>query len=335
MPVFPIDKPLGVTSHDVVAGARRRLGTRRVGHAGTLDPLASGVLVLLSEEETKLSPFLTDTDKSYLAWVSFGATTPTLDAEGPLLPAAPAGPELPQPLRDAATGRLGGPAGPAELTPDAIERALPPFLELTEQAPPAYSAVKVAGVRGYQAARRGERVELAPRPAGYRRLELLAVAESVTELPDRFAPAADGTWRPDPAGRRAPLPPPLGHHPTALVALTVTAGTYVRAFARDLGAMLGSGAFLSGLLRTRAGGFGLDEAVAPDALDPAAGLGAARALPYPLVTLTAEEAERVRLGQRLPARFEGRAGLVGPGGELVAVAEANDGRMRLLRVWRA
>ena len=84
MPVFNVDKSLGLSSHEAVRRARRLLGTRRVGHAGTLDPLASGVLVLLSDEATKLSPFLSASEKHYLAWVSFGATTPTLDAEGPL-----------------------------------------------------------------------------------------------------------------------------------------------------------------------------------------------------------------------------------------------------------
>ena len=84
MPVFVVDKPLGLTSHDVVARARRLLKTRAVGHAGTLDPLATGVLVVLTGDATKLSPFLTASEKRYLAWVSFGAGTPTLDAEGPI-----------------------------------------------------------------------------------------------------------------------------------------------------------------------------------------------------------------------------------------------------------
>ena len=91
MPVYVVDKPLGLTSHDVVARVRKRLGTRKVGHAGTLDPLASGVLVVLVDEATKLSPFLTDSDKRYLAWIGFGATTATLDAEGPITDQANAG----------------------------------------------------------------------------------------------------------------------------------------------------------------------------------------------------------------------------------------------------
>ena len=84
MPVFIIDKPLGLTSHDVVSKTRKILKTKAVGHAGTLDPLATGVLVILTEDATKLSPFLTESEKHYLAWISFGASTPTLDAEGPI-----------------------------------------------------------------------------------------------------------------------------------------------------------------------------------------------------------------------------------------------------------
>jgi len=90
VPLHAVDKPLGLTSHDVVARARRLLGTRRVGHAGTLDPLATGVLLVMSEESTKLSPYLTGHDKTYLAWVTFGAATPTLDAEGPVVSVADA-----------------------------------------------------------------------------------------------------------------------------------------------------------------------------------------------------------------------------------------------------
>ncbi|MER3483257.1 MAG: tRNA pseudouridine(55) synthase TruB, partial [Meiothermus sp.] len=84
MALYAIDKPLGRTSHDVVDLLRKRLNTRRVGHTGTLDPLATGVLILATEVSTKLVPFLSAEDKEYLAWVSFGATTETLDAEGPI-----------------------------------------------------------------------------------------------------------------------------------------------------------------------------------------------------------------------------------------------------------
>ncbi len=311
MPVYVVDKPLGLTSHDVVARVRKRLGTRKVGHAGTLDPLASGVLVVLVDEATKLSPFLTDSDKRYLAWIGFGATTATLDAEGPITDQANA-------------GRLRG----AE-----VEAALPPFLELDEQLPPAFSAIKQGGVTGYRAARQGAPLELPPRPAGYRELTLLAFARDWAELPTHFAAAEAGRWQPDPQGRELPLPDALASLPTALVAASVRAGTYLRAFARDLGTALGLPAHLSGLVRTAAGGLGLERATALETFAEAGGLSARDALPFPQVDLSEEQAGRVRLGQRPSLRAEGRVGLIDPAGALVAVAEVREGRTRLLRVW--
>jgi tRNA pseudouridine55 synthase len=310
MPVFVVDKPLFATSHDIVARARKLLGTRRVGHGGTLDPLATGVLALLVDESTKLSPFLTGSRKSYLAWISFGATTPTLDAEGPLV----------------ATPEPGG------VDEASIAAALPPFLEMEEQVPPQYSAVKLQGVKGYQAARKGEPLDLPLRPAGYLRIELLAFAAERDLLPDRVEPA-DGRWLPAPTGRKVPLPDPLGPFPSALLALEVEAGTYIRSFARDLGGALGTGAFLSGLLRTRAGTLDLAAAVPPAELAEAPGLPPERVLPYPAIALSEADSARVRLGQRLALSLGGTTTLLDPDGKLVAVAEERDGRMRLLRVW--
>ena len=308
-----VDKPLAATSHDVVAAARRALGTRRVGHAGTLDPLATGVLLLLVEGATKLSPFLTGGDKEYLAWVAFGAGTPTLDAEGPI----------------DARGDAGA------LSPARIAEALPPFLHLTEQRPPAFSAVRREGVRSYDRARRGEEVTLPPRPAGYARLELLAFGSDRDALPARFRPGADGTWTPHEDGRSFPLPPPLAPLPTALLSVRVRAGTYLRSLARDLGAALGVPAHLSGLVRTRSGGIGLERAVPLDALRDAAPIRAVDALPYPRTTLDDEQVARVRQGQRPSLTGSGRRALVAGDGALVAVAEVIDGRTSLLRVWPA
>ncbi len=300
MPVYILDKPLGLTSHDVVAQARKRLKTRAVGHAGTLDPLATGVLVILSDGATKLSPFLTASEKRYLAWVSFGAGTDTLDAEGPVSETADA----------------------SGLTAASIQAALPPFLELSEQLPPQYSAVKKGGVKGYEAARKGETLKLEARPAGYKAIELLG-----------FAPIRDtlkGTLEPP-----APLPPTLGDFPTALFEVRVQAGTYLRAFARDLGAALGVPAHLSGLVRTQSGIFGLEQAISLDELSSVPGLSLADALPYPLLELDTAQVTRVRQGQRLPseALADGRLGLVDPSRTLVAVAEVQAGRMKFLRVW--
>jgi tRNA pseudouridine55 synthase len=314
MPVHAIDKPLGPTSHDVVARARRLLGTRRVGHAGTLDPLATGVLLVLSNDATKLSPWLTGSDKAYLAWVAFGASTPTWDAEGPI-------------------EERGDPGG---VDAAAIDAALPPFLALREQAPPRFSAVKRGGEAAYRAARRGDGDvgPLAPRPAGYRTIELLAFGRR-ERLPGRFARGPAG-WRPAAEGRAFELPPPLAELPTALFAVEVAAGTYLRAFARDLGAALGVPAHLAGLVRTRVGRVDLADAVPLEAIAATPGVPEAEALPLPTVRLDAEQARRVRMGQRLPVgevAGAGTVGLVDPDGRLVAVAELAPAGMRLARVW--
>lgn len=310
MRAFAVDKPLGWTSHDVVARARRLLGTRRVGHGGTLDPLATGVLVVLADDATKLSPFLTGSDKAYLAWVAFGVGTPTLDAEGPVSARADAG----------------------HVDGERVAAALPPFLALREQRPPDFAAVKRGGVKGYEAARRGEPLDLPPRPAGYRALELLGFGP-LAKVPRGWRAAPAG-WAPD--GPAAPLPEALDPRaPTAVVALTVRSGTYVRAFARDLGAALGVPAHLAGLRRTRAGAVDLASAVPPDALREAAALDPVALLGLPTVALDADAARRLRDGRRVAADGPERAALVDPGGHLVAVAEAQAGAWRTLRVWRA
>lgn len=312
MPVFTVDKPLGVTSHDVVAQTRKLLKTKKVGHAGTLDPLATGVLTILTEEATKLSPFLTGADKHYLAWVSFGAGTPTLDAEGPI----------------SQTGDS------TVITRDHIEAALPAFLALSEQLPPQFSAIKRGGVKGYEAARKGESLELPPRPAAYHSIQLLDFAPTRAALPSSFSLTPTGSWQPNLNGISFDLPATLGPFPTALLYLSVQAGTYVRAFARDLGAALAVPAHLSGLVRTRAGTAGLEHAIKLEDIAVAEGCGLADALPYPLIELAEVDSKRIRQGQRLAVTFEDRAGLVDSQNNLVAVAENVDGRMNLLRVWQ-
>lgn len=296
-----VDKPLGATSHDVVARARRLLATRRVGHAGTLDPLATGVLVLLVGEATKLSPYLTGHDKRYLAWVSFGAGTPTLDAEGPVTEEADA----------------------AHLIADAVEEAMAPFLSVTEQRPPAFSAVKQGGVRSYASARRGEVLEPPPRPVAYRSLRLLGLAGRRDDLPNPVA---------------ANLPPTLGEHPTALIELTVAAGTYVRSFARDLGAALGLPAHLSGLVRTASGAIELESATPLEELARAPDIAPLRALGLPVVALDDAAVSAVRQGRRDVPGIAARSALVDGDGGLVALAEpdpSTSGRVKLLRVFAA
>jgi len=152
-----VDKPAGRTSHDVVLQARRLFKQRSVGHAGTLDPLATGVLLLLFGEATKLSAYLTADDKSYQARIRFGSATDTLDADGRVVEERAVSPEH---IRDAD-----------------LESALALERARTEQVPPAVSALKIRGARAHSLSRRGEPVTLAPRPVRVSSLELVARGE--------------------------------------------------------------------------------------------------------------------------------------------------------------
>jgi len=136
-----VDKPSGLTSHDVVARIRRLAGTRRVGHAGTLDPMATGVLVVGVEKATRLLGHLALTEKEYLATIRLGQATDTGDAQGTVVAGAPAG----------------------ELALDRVRAAAAALTGEIQQVPPAVSAIKVSGRRAYQLAREGQAPSLAPR----------------------------------------------------------------------------------------------------------------------------------------------------------------------------
>jgi len=146
-----VDKPKGVTSHDVVDEARRALGIRKVGHAGTLDPMATGLLILGVGRATRLLRFLGELPKAYEGTALLGVETDTLDAEGEVLRTAE-----------------------VEADRAALERAMAARVGGSMQRPPAYSAVKVGGRKLYEAARSGERVEAAPRPVRVDAFDLLA-----------------------------------------------------------------------------------------------------------------------------------------------------------------
>jgi tRNA pseudouridine55 synthase len=157
-----VNKPRGPTSHDIVAQARRRFATRAVGHAGTLDPMATGVLVLLFGEALKLSGYLTRDDKTYVAVVRFGTATDTLDAEGRVTRSEPL-----------AAGAL---------APERVEAALERERKRTQQVPPAVSSIKVGGQRAHRLTRRGEPPLLEPRPIRVDRLKLVEGDEDSVTL---------------------------------------------------------------------------------------------------------------------------------------------------------
>jgi len=153
--VLLVDKPAGLTSHDVVSAVRRATGEGRVGHAGTLDPMATGLLVVLVGPATRLEPYLSSAEKSYVAEITFGSSTDTDDAEG----AATAHAAIPANIADAGFARS----------------VLSGFLGESMQQPPAYSAIKVGGVTAHRAARAGNSLELQPRQIAVTCAELISI----------------------------------------------------------------------------------------------------------------------------------------------------------------
>jgi tRNA pseudouridine55 synthase len=162
--ILVVDKPVGMTSHDVVQAIRTGTGIRRAGHTGTLDPRASGVLVVLIGPAVRLSEFVSASDKRYQAIIRLGATTDTFDADGRF-------------TRPAATS-------PMDISEELFETTLKQFIGEIEQTPPPYSAVKVKGRRAYEMARQGEEVELEPRKIQVYHLEVLewAPPEAVIDV---------------------------------------------------------------------------------------------------------------------------------------------------------
>ena len=151
--IVVVDKPAGMTSHDVVSRCRRAFGTRKVGHAGTLDPMATGVLVVGIERATKILGLISGTSKSYTATIRLGRTTSTDDAEGEV-------------LQDVSA---------AAITDDAIETVIVGLRGDISQRPSAVSAIKVGGKRAYQLAREGHEVQLAERAVRVERFDVLAI----------------------------------------------------------------------------------------------------------------------------------------------------------------
>jgi tRNA pseudouridine55 synthase len=288
--ILVIAKPAGPTSHDIVGLVRRLAATKRVGHGGTLDPFAAGVLPVFLGHATRVVEYHLGDRKGYRATVCFGASASTDDLEGDLTPAEGTAPDR-----------------------AAVEAALPGLTGTISQRPPDYSAIKVAGRRAYAMARAGEPVTLAPRAVTIHVLDLI---EWDDREPDR---------------------------PIAVLDVACSAGTYVRALARDLGERVGSAAYLGALTRTASGGFTLQDAVALDDVRAAAADGpdGLRALlrpidtgleAFPIVTLEAAEVTAVARGQvvRPAAGIHGKADhfrLVDPDGHLVAIATADGGRL--------
>jgi|SRR5579864_1750175 len=285
--ILLVDKPAGPTSHDIVRRIRRTSGERRVGHTGTLDPRATGLLPLVLGRATRLASRLTAHRKTYEAVIRLGFSTDTDDVDG-------------QPI-----------GAPTPVTADAaaVREAIAAFVGAIDQVPPTHSAKKVGGERAYARARRDEDVRLSPVPVTVFEIETLGYAADEVHL-----------------------------------RITASSGFYVRALARDLGVALGCGGHLASLRRTVIGRFHVAMALS---LEEAERAGPAVA--DQLVTMADALADRpaVRLTDRglvralhgnavgvehlevgaLPPPSAGDVRLLGPAGELVAIANSRGGAL--------
>ncbi|WP_419703176.1 tRNA pseudouridine(55) synthase TruB [Promicromonospora sp. NFX87] len=310
-----VDKPQGWTSHDVVGRMRRLAGTRKVGHAGTLDPMATGVLVLGIGKATRLLTYVVGADKDYDATIRLGVATTTDDAEGEVLSVA-------EPGAVERVDRAALDAAVADLTGD------------IQQVPTSVSAIKVDGKRAYALVRAGESVELRARPVTVSRFEVLEVRPVTATVPDGD-PDVPGA-SPSVALRQAQEPPvetPTRDVPAVDidVRVTVSSGTYVRALARDLGVALGTGGHLTALRRTRVGGYDLAGARTLEQLETQADAdGTLATLPmaeaaratFPVRELDEDEVRALGYGQWVaPSDRSEVVAALSPSGELVALLE--------------
>ena len=279
--ILLVDKPAGWTSHDVVGRLRRMTGQRRIGHSGTLDPMATGLLVVFLGRATRAVEFAEGHDKAYTALLRPGIVTDTLDTTGAVLATSPDRPTLSE-----------------------LEAALGAFRGEIEQLPPMYSALKYNGKKLYEIARAGGEVERKPRPVTIYRLECTG--------------ERDGDF---------------------VLEVECSKGTYIRTLCDDIGRALGCGACMSGLRRTRAGGFDVRDALtieeierrgAENCLMPVDALFAGR----PVVLLKdarAEKALRNGMDVKFDADFAGECRVYAESGEFLALCRAEGGALKTIK----
>ena len=279
--ILLVDKPAGWTSHDVVGRLRRMTGQRRIGHSGTLGPMATGLLVVFLGRATRAVEFAEGHDKAYTALLRPGVVTDTLDTTGAVLATSPERPTLSE-----------------------LEAALGAFRGEIEQLPPMYAALKYNGKKLYEIARAGGEVERKPRPVTIYRLECTG--------------ERDGDF---------------------VLEVECSKGTYIRTLCDDIGRALGCGACMSGLRRTRAGGFEVKDALtieeierrgAENCLMPVDALFAGR----PVVLLKdarAEKALRNGMDVRFDADFTGECRVYAESGEFLALCRAEGGVLHTIK----
>jgi tRNA pseudouridine55 synthase len=282
-----VDKAPGMTSHDVVAVARKALGTRKVGHAGTLDPMATGVLVLGFGNGTRLLQYITDGDKSYTATIILGAATVTDDREGEVISESDA----------------------SKITDEQIKTGLAKMIGEIAQRPSSVSAVKVDGERAYDRVRAGEVFELAARTITISALDILEIRN-------------------------------LGARIEIDIDVTCSAGTFIRAIARDLGSDLQVGGHLSALRRTRVAGFPISQAISFEDLkaqsfNPLELADVARAT-FQVRELGLDEVQELSFGRPLQANASDLIfAALSPDDRLIALLKNESGKAKPIAVFAA
>ncbi len=322
-----LDKPLGLGSTQAVAAVKRiarrtGAGKVKVGHGGTLDPLATGVLPIALGEATKLAGRLLDATKTYEFTLRFGEATATLDADGEVVATSDARPALVE-----------------------LQAVLPRFTGSIEQVPPAFSALKVAGRRAYELARAGEEVVLERRRVVIHELSVLPVSlllqkqEPRGELAPRQSQGAS-------SGSGLVLSQEQGvaqedaRLDQAHLSATVSKGTYIRTLGADIAEALGTVGHLTALRRTKAGPFGLDDALTLDDLEEHASAGGLGSCMRPVVSALADipawrvsrdQADRIAHGQVWPDPTRTGLHLALDGDTPVALVEFDGGDLTIVR----
>ncbi len=271
-----VDKAGAMTSHDVVAVGRRVLGTRKVGHAGTLDPMATGILILGFGHGTRLLQYITDGDKTYRATVVLGAATITDDVEGEVISRAT-------------------PAQLSAVSDDQIIESLASMRGVISQRPSSVSAVKVDGKRAHERVRAGEVFELASREVTISQLDVLEIRRSENAI-------------------------------QIDIEVTCSAGTFIRAIARDLGAALNVGGHLTFLRRTRVASFGEDVANSFESFKAgdfkSLGLVDVAKSIFSVRDLNTQEAQELSFGRKIsPSPSTGIYAAISSENELIALLE--------------
>jgi len=310
--ILVIDKPNDWTSHDVVAKLRGVFKQKRVGHGGTLDPMATGVLPVFVGRATRAAEFCENAEKEYIAGIRLGITTDTQDITGNVLTQS----EMTTSVNELA---------------DKLTEIFPQFRGEIEQIPPMYSAIKQGGKKLYELARRGLEVERKARDVFISTLELLTEADCPV-------------FSDSPVSSNPAVSPCLQESKYIDFNLRVVCskGTYIRTLCHDIGSALGYGATLSSLRRTRAGAYGIESAYTLDSVISANTENNLRDLLLPIdsifpempsISLNEANTRKVKNGVRIkiPGDESGKYKVYAPDGEFLLLGEVLSGELRAIK----